>query len=350
MGWNLIAQERALAALKAALVSGRLPHAFLFAGPEGVGKQTAAWQLAQALNCTAEASQRPCGQCSQCQRVAGRVHADIQLLTIEGREERRPDGRAAARVKNISIAQVREVEQAIALKPYEGRYRVIIIDPADAMNAEAQNAFLKTLEEPPPEVVLILISTREHALLPTIRSRCQPIEFRLAPRLEIEAALQERGGEAEQAALCSRLAEGRIGTALALAADPKLWEARSEALAVASGLARQPVRERFLLAERLAARFSSDSAAVRETLASWRSWWRDVLLLQSGCPEGVTNTDQWPLLQADAENSFPAEVVAFLRALEQTARYLEYNVNPRLALEALLLQAPRAANLSQVLS
>src|SRR3990172_2946043 len=198
MPWDLIGNEQAVAALRRALETGAVAHAYLFAGPVQAGKATLALKLAQALNCrggsvtagavTYEGAHEPCGECDQ--------------------------------RRDISVDQVREVERAVALNPFEGRSRVIIIDPAHALSREAQNAFLKTLEEPPPRVVFILVTDSESALLPTIRSRCRRLAFRPLPAAAVREALLARGVGQEQAELLARLARGRTGWALAMAADP----------------------------------------------------------------------------------------------------------------------------------
>ncbi|MFQ6019952.1 MAG: ATP-binding protein, partial [Dehalococcoidia bacterium] len=287
-------------------------------------------QLAQALNCQGE--ERPCGECGQCRRIAEGLHADVQTLTVQAGE--------GAQHKQIRIAQIREVERAVALRPYEGRSRVVIIDPADALNVEAQNAFLKTLEEPPPDVVFVLVTTREAALLPTIRSRCQRVEFRPVPQGRVEEALSARGLDEERARLLARLARGRIGWALNIAEDESLLSARAEALAAARELPSLSVAQRFQLADRLAGRFLRDRQPVYETLELWREWWRDLLLAQAAAWEGVTNLDLEEALAAEAPRYRQEQVATFLHAIGEAGGYLEDNVNPRLALEALMLEAP----------
>ncbi|KKK69311.1 hypothetical protein LCGC14_2935320, partial [marine sediment metagenome] len=168
MTWGLVGQDRAVAALTGALAAGRLAHAYMLAGPERVGKHTLALKLAAALNC--EGDEPPCGECNPCRRIGGGIHADVQTVTVE-------EGEDGAQ-KGIHVSQIREIERATALKPFEGRSRVVVIDPAEEMNAAAQNAFLKTLEEPPPQVVFVLVTTDESRLLPTIRSRCRRLELR----------------------------------------------------------------------------------------------------------------------------------------------------------------------------
>lgn len=335
--WDMVGQERALALAAASLRGGRPAHAYLFVGPASVGKGRLALQLAQALNCDASTpADGPCGACQPCRRIAAGLHADVQTVSVEGGE--------GAPHKEIRIAQMRELERTVALAPYEGRTRVAIIEPAEAMNVEAQNAFLKTLEEPPPGVVFLLLTTRENGLLPTIRSRCQRLEFHLQPLAQIEEALVQRLGlDPERARLLARLSRGRIGWALAVAQEPEpsgSLAARAEAIEMARSLPSLSLGQRFEVAERLAGRFPRDRPGVLETLELWREWWRDVLVVQAGAEEGVTSLDMAALLAQEAGRYRPQEVTVFLRAIGTTAGYLEANVNPRLALEALMLAVP----------
>jgi DNA polymerase-3 subunit delta' len=329
--WGLAGQERAVAALQRALAAGRAAHAYLLVGPEHVGKHTLALKLAQALNC--EGDEPPCGACDPCRRIAAGIHADVQTVTVEEGEE--------GAQKGIHVSQIREVERATALKPFEGRSRVVIIDPAEEMNASAQNAFLKTLEEPPPQVAFVLVTTDESRLLPTIHSRCRRLELRLPSLAEVEAALRERGVDGERARLLARLSAGRIGWALEMAADPSLLERREGTLDQAAALASMSVADRLGLAERLAGEYRRRPEALLAELDAWRDWWRDVLVVQAGADDGVANVDRLPDLRRDAGRLRRDEVAAFVRAVEEAKRYLGDNAQPRLVMETLLLEAPR---------
>ena len=333
--WALAGQERAVAALERALREGRVAHAYLFVGPERVGKRTLALKLAQALNC--EGTERPCGECAPCRRIAGGIHADVQTVTVEEAEEE------DERRKGIHVSQIREIGRVTGLKPFEGRSRVVIIDPADEMNAAAQNAFLKTLEEPPPQVVFVLVTADDSRLLPTIRSRCRRLELRLPSVADVEAALLERGVEGERAKLLARLSRGRVGWALEVAADPALLERRQESVSQARALASMTVAERLGLAERLAPEFKREPEALLAELAAWRDWWRDVLLVQAGAEDGVANVDGLGALREDAAHHGREGVAVFVRAVDQARRYLGENAQTRLVLETLLLDAPAAA-------
>jgi len=355
MGWGLIGNERAVAALQRALAGGTLAHAYLFVGPARVGKATLAIKLAQALNCTADAAlsqsaatagavtyggaSEPCGECQPCRRIAAGIHSDVPLITVQPADE-------GLQHKAISVGQMRDVERAVALNPFEGRTRVIIIDPADAMNVEAQNAFLKTLEEPPPNVVFVLVAAGEERLLPTVRSRCRRVEFRLPPVTDVERGLREAGAGPEQARLLARLSRGRAGWALEMARDPPGLERRRQALDSARAPVDMTVAQRLATAEAMAADFRRDREAVLALLAEWQGWWRDVLLIGSGAETGVANLDMLSELREDARRCSRSAVAGFVRALGAARRHLEENVQPRLALEALLLDVPGAALIS----
>src|SRR5512137_129619 len=195
---ELQAQDRAVGALRAALRRGRLHHAYLLGGPEGVGKGTAARLLAQAANCEgAGAGDDACGQCGPCRKIAHGTHPDVYLLEEErvmakaGRWEPK-SGRTPSR--EIVVDQVRDlVDHRLSMRRFEGRRRVVVIDPADAMNVQAQNALLKTLEEPPDATTLVLVSSTPDALLPTIRSRCLRVAFAPLPEPVIRARLEAAG-------------------------------------------------------------------------------------------------------------------------------------------------------------
>jgi DNA polymerase-3 subunit delta' len=259
----------------------------------------------------------------------------VQTVTVEEGEE--------GVQKGIHVSQIREVERVTALKPFEGRSRVVIIDPAEEMNAAAQNAFLKTLEEPPPQVVFVLVAADESRLLPTIRSRCRRLELRLPAVADVEAVLLERGMDGEQGRLLATLSRGRVGWALEVADDPSRLERRRESLSQARALATMSVAERLGLAERLAPEYRRDPEALLAELEAWRDWWRDVLLVQAGAEDGVANIDRLAEMREDAARLRRDGVSAFVRAVGEAGRNLGENAQPRLVLETLLLGAPVAA-------
>jgi DNA polymerase-3 subunit delta' len=200
--------------------AGRLAHAYFFAGPAGVGKRLFAGELAKALLCEAPGRQRleACDRCPACLQFAAGAHPDFIAVG-------RPDDKL-----ELPIDVVRELCRNLSLKPARGGYKVAVLDDADDLNEESANCFLKTLEEPPPRSVLILVGTRPERQLATIVSRCQVVRFApLAEALVIEVLRGQGQEDPDQLGRLARLSNGSPGEALALA-DPELWEFRKKLL------------------------------------------------------------------------------------------------------------------------
>ena len=218
MPWlSLRGHDRVVESIRRALLGGRLPHAFLFVGPEGVGKLAFALQLARTLLCerVPEAELAPCGVCPGCVQVVGGTHPDLLRVA-------RPDDK-----HELPIRVIRDLCLDLGLKPARGGRKVAIVDDADDMNDEAANAFLKTLEEPPAGSVLILIGTSAEGQLETIISRCRVVRFDPLPESELAAVLLEQGvvETTHDAARLAVLGEGSVARASGLA-DPALADFR----------------------------------------------------------------------------------------------------------------------------
>jgi DNA polymerase-3 subunit delta' len=334
--WQVIGQSRAVELLRRSLESERLSHAYLFVGQPHVGKTTLAINLAQALNCEQET--RPCGQCRSCLHIAAGNHPDVQSI---GRMANAEPGQASTK-KEISIAQIKELQRSAALQPYEGRYRVFIIDGAEYLNEESANCLLKTLEEPPPRVLFILLTVNDGRLLPTIVSRCQRIELFPLPAEVIEQALMEQWQVApEKARVLSRLCRGSIGWAVSASRDESLVLERSQRLDELLGLNDAGLDQRFAFAARLAAQFSKSRDSVEEVLDLWLGWWRDVILAREGCARFIINIDRETALRSLAECYNMAGIRGFMEAIREAVVQLGQNANPRLVLEVLMLNLPR---------
>lgn len=383
MSWNVIGQERAIAVLRRAIADpARLSHAYLFVGPEHVGRATTARAFAQALNCErssfpptrpeglfdlgghppnppaegrspsalpgadepSEMDTVPCGACRACRLIAEDKHPDVEWLGVGGVcEESEHRDHSADNSRDIRICQIRRLERVVSRTPFEGRCRVIIVEPADALTTEAANAFLKTLEEPPRHVVLVLLTSREEMLPETVRSRCRRLVFYGVPRHEIEAALVERWGAApEPAARLARLAQGRLGWAVAALQDERLLIDRERTFDDIESLLAGGYSDRFAYAASLGARFPRDPQAVRATLELWREWWRDVLLAAAGKAELAAESERLDTLRSQASQYGVAGAVQALRAVTNGRRHLEEHASPTLALEAMLLELPSA--------
>ncbi len=314
--------------LQDVVLSGRTIHAYLFVGPDQIGKTTLARAFAQAITCESPVANDglgACGQCRACRLAARGGHPDHRFVEPSNGQ--------------IKIEAIRNLIREANLSPIEGRYKVFVIQSFDRSNPSAANALLKTLEEPSETTRILLTSSHSVSLLPTITSRCQVIHLRPVPVRDVSTILQAGWGMAsERADLLADLSGGRIGWAIQLGTDPELWQVHEQRLDKIKELVQQDVVDRMAYAQRLAT--ASD---IEETLREWLVWWRDVLMIQRDCDELVVNRDQLETVRQMAKISSPGDVRRFMGALMATAGYLRRNVNVRLAIEALLLKLPSAA-------
>jgi len=333
MSWTVIGHDWAVGMLQHDLAADRVSHAYLFTGPAGIGKRTLVADFARALLC--QAADPPCGQCRHCQLAGRGRHPD--LLTVEPVMSGK-----SVRSAKIKIDAVREVINSLALKPVEARRRVARLLRFDAANSESMNAFLKTLEEPPGQAVILLTAERADDLLPTIVSRCAVVPLRPLALDTVRTALITNWlVSAEQADLLAHLAQGRLGWAVRMHGDEAALAARQQALDDLSALLGASRVARFAYAERLAKETSTDR--IQETLDLWQSLWRDVLLAGAGTPGTLANPDHEAEVRRLAQAVPPDAARQVVLGLRRTAGLLEQNANARLALEVCLLDWPRLA-------
>jgi len=329
--WQFVGQEKALSLLRRSVETGSLGHAYLIIGPPHVGKMTLALDLARALNC--EAAERPCGECNSCRKIASRNHPDVQIIGLS------QDGNSEAKL--ISIEQVREVQHSASLPPYEGKYKVFIIESAELLSSEAANCFLKTLEEPVAHVVFVLLTPGDRLLPETVVSRCQKLELPPLAAGEVEEALHSRWQvERRQARLVARLSHGCLGWAVTAASDDRLLEVRAEKLGQMLQTIRSCGDDRFAYAAQLASLFARSRAAVQEVLDLWLDWWRDLLLVKVGAQDMVTNIDRLNTLVQMANGYSLQQIRDYVGSIQATWVQLQQNANARLALEVLMLDMP----------
>lgn len=325
--WNIVGHESAVKLLDSSLKNGRLSHAYVFIGPAQVGKMTLAVSLAQALNCGSDG--RPCGTCPSCRRIAESKHADVQIIDLGEKTE-------------ISINQIKDFEHYASLKPFEGGCRVFIIDNSEMMSSEAANCLLKTLEEPPPFVYIILLSVNEKAILPTILSRCQKLELRPVAVSDIKNALIEHWSvKPDDARVLSRLSAGCMGWAVRASAGEDVLAQRKEHIEKLVDIAKADRIDRFSYSAEIAGRFNKNRAEVQKLLSLWTSWWRDLLLIKSGCRDIITNVDFRETLFREEACYDIIDISNFILSLIQTGTLLKNNANPRLALDVLILDMPK---------
>ncbi len=324
--WDLLGHEWAVQLLKGQIAGGRLRHAYLFTGPDGVGRRTLALRLAQALNCTnPPAPGEFCGECRACRGFAAAQHADLlPLERLEGDRE-------------IKVDAVRELSRSLSRTPLEARVQVALLLNFQEASEEAANALLKTLEEPNPSVLLCLSAPDADSLPATIVSRCELLRLRPLSNEQLAKALQVRLKLAsDQAILLAGLSDGLPGKALRLHEDAAALEQRATWLDSGEQLLSASRVQRFAFAEKT----SKDREALRAQLLVWLSFWRDVVLLAARSSAALSNPDRAQQVSALAEKLPLLAAQGALTAIERTLAQLNTNVNARLAMEVLLLELP----------
>lgn len=336
MNWQIHEQDwavnllRSHAARNAEDGGGKLRHAYLFTGPEGVGRRTLAIRFAQALNCPSPPEQGGfCGVCRDCRQIQSLVQPDLSLLLPE------------AGHKDILIDQVRGLQHTLALSPYAAAYRIALLPDFQRATTQAANALLKTLEEPPDKVILLLTANAPEGLLPTIVSRCEVIRLRPASISSTQAYLQtEKGVLAEKARLMAHISGGRVGAAIRMAEDPTTLSRRREHLDAMLGLLPARHHERFKLAANLVKPWDQARQNLGEVLPIWLSFWRDVFMMSAGGSLPLVNVDLAAQIDQAASQVSAERARALVVAHEQALRQLDAYANVQLLAETLLLQWP----------
>jgi DNA polymerase-3 subunit delta' len=334
---EVVGHRRLVTLLSRAIAQGTLPPSLLFAGHRGVGKRRTAVAVAEAVNCQTpvEGPALPrdaCGECTSCRRIARGVHPDVLIVS-------------PGELGSIKIEQVRDVVDRAGYRPFEGRLRVVVIDEADALVDAAQNALLKTLEEPPQASVFILVSSMPDALLPTVLSRCQRLRFgELSPAEITEALMRDHDYEEAAARAAAVDADGSIGRALsALSTD--VTQAREMAHRVLEQAVRQadPGRRIDLAREVTPSTGGKTTGGERERLAAClralASLLRDIGLVGAqGDAAVLANADLAPQLRVLARSYDSGRTVQAYASVDEALVALERNVSPKIVADWLVLQ------------
>jgi DNA polymerase-3 subunit delta' len=377
---DIVGQDEALARIQRALEADRVPHAMLFAGPAGVGRRTTAVALAKTLLCAepltqpnagrladldAEATLRQaCGQCADCRMVEAGSHPDFHLVYKE-LARYHDDARVRDRVmQDLGIPVIRQfLIDPSDRRPSRGRGKVFVVLEADLMNAEAQNALLKTLEEPPGRTTIILVSRRPQQLLPTTRSRCALVGFRLLPAGFVTARLAEAGVAEGEARFWAAFTGGSLGRALKLAEQgmyavkrdlvQRLAEVGAAGDADLGGHLAKTTDK--LADQAVAAAKQADGASLAKSLAGRQavaamleliaSVYRDALAVRTGADLGIVHADQAEAVETLARRFEPTDLAEILEQLAEYERLLWRNVNPKIVWDNVVITCATAAPL-----
>jgi DNA polymerase-3 subunit delta' len=333
---DIIGQKRQIEQLERARRGGRVAHAYLFFGPAGVGKERVALAFAKALNCESEEN-APCGECQSCKKIEKRAHPDVRLVASEqelldrGLIEQEKGVRPSAQIKN---AQLQELSDLFRHRPYLGRWKVVVVIDADLMNANSQNRFLKTLEEPSADSAIILVTAHPEALLPTVRSRCQALAFGpLSTDLVSEFLKQEHALDEERARVLAAMAQGSLQRADAIAKGDVL-EDRDGLVAGFSRALGGDLADVLALAEE----YSKGRDQAQDALNLLEIWCRDLLFCKLGVSAKLlVNQDRREMVADQAAGFSSRRLLAWIESIRRTRDGFWVNANPKMALESLLL-------------
>jgi DNA polymerase-3 subunit delta' len=317
---ELVGHSKPLNALQVALTNQRLHHAYLFVGPEGVGKRTVAMALAKAIHCSNSAGDF-CGECIHCASIVDGNHPDVRIIEpLAGKKE-------------ITIRQVRDLERDLRYRSFTGKRKIAVIDPAALMNASAQNALLKTLEEPPDNSLMILVTPNAGALLPTLRSRCLRLSFAPLPRTEVVEFLRAKHGvPADDAEFLAAISMGSIGVALTLDQQAFIAKRRIWTDLLAS-LKANDYRASIAAAEMLAV----NREEALEFLRWAESWYRDLLIHRvTDKPDDLVNLDMLAQIERQSRQGGVDRSLAALARISSATAGIHRNLNRRMVLERFL--------------
>lgn len=321
---DILGQDRVVDALQRSISANRVAHAYLFEGIAGCGRRTTALTLIAALFCLQPVAGEACGSCPSCKKLAAGNHPDLHLL------QPLPDKR------DISIEQVRELQQMLSLRPFEAKRKACLIEPAERMSIGAANSLLKTLEEPPGHGLLILLTNQADLLLPTVRSRCQHLRFAPLGIDHLTTLLIRQGMTPANAAALAPLAEGSLEVARSLEGDDANTS-RQLLLDTLRQVRHQQVATVFDTSERLA-------GGRNETLELFDQLiplLRDMLLLRTAASDRIANVSLQGRLHEESDRFLPARLMEALELAIETRRAIQGNVNPKLALDRYLLRYSR---------
>ncbi|HEY5585905.1 MAG TPA: DNA polymerase III subunit delta' [Ruminiclostridium sp.] len=321
----MLGHQKVLTTLQAAINNDNVSHAYIFEGPDGVGRRETALSFSSVLMC--EADNAPCGECKSCQLFKQGSHSDFQEIYSEDR--------------SISVEDVRNILKGLIIKPLYSKYKVIIINDADSMTVQAQNALLKSLEEPPRYVVFILTVQSGAAITQTVRSRCQRILFNKMSYEDIMEILETKyGNRKPEWDFIVSYADGVIGTALDLADSPHYLEIRDEVLEAVTQLVSSQDADLFKLYEI----FEKNSDKIDYILRVMLLFFRDIIIYNQTADFSILlNSDKKDMIIKNASVNL-SSLIKCIQAIWSAKRGLEVNANFQLAIEVMLMKIRHVKN------
>lgn len=328
--WRIIGRSNLTSLFESSIKSNTISHAYLILGPEHIGKTTLALDIAMAVNCKAKTA--PCCDCTSCKKILKHMHPDVFEIGLDS-----INALEVKQKKEIGIDEIKKIQQYVNLPPYEGKYKIFIINGADLLSHEASNSLLKTLEEPSPNVIIFLLAADEMNLLPTIVSRCQKIQLQPLSIKETQNVLIDRyGANIESAKLAACLSEGRLGEAINFANDEKQIEKRYKLISDLLPLIESGINQRFSYIWQL----EDDRKDIQELLNVWLNLWRDLMLIKCESQDSIINNNFISELDELADKLSIVQIKEFIESLRNSLLLIVKNVNIRLLLEVLMFDMP----------
>lgn len=325
---DILGQGAITAHLRQAMRHGSVSHAYILNGEKGSGRRMLAETFAAALQCTSKDEEKPCGHCASCRKADSRNHPDI--ITVAHRPKSSSDKQTA-----LGVDDIRAMRSDVMIKPYSSEHKVYIVPGAESMTVQAQNALLKTLEEPPAYAVILLIADGLENFLPTVRSRCITLPVKPVPEEQIRQFLTVKHSvEKEKADMCARFARGNVGRALELAESEEFGAWKEKTISLFRNLPR------------------TDAAGIAEAVHSIgeegqtglfmdfiRSWCRDVIFCAvTGQAQGLIFTEEVQYIKEAAVYLSDEAAQRITEAVDRADRRLSFRVNTEVTLEMMLLE------------